>query len=92
MKNNSPFKKLYYYGISVFLIVVVLVLLSVVGIYDRMNGTHPYGYKTHNKWDTAHKQFVVWDTVVKPVYKVKETKSVTPVKIETPTPVLDTTK
>lgn len=94
MKKTSPFKTTYYYGLGVASIVLLVVVTAIVGLYNKVNGVAPFGHGRYEKWDTTYHQFVVWDTVVKPVYKQTQPtpRPKTEVKVELPTPILDTTK
>jgi len=99
MKKMSPFKSLYYTGLSAFVILVSAVILVV-------NNLLPSNFGISKKKepqnivvvDTSYQKVVVYDTVSQKVVKPVKTTSnevVTPpveVKKEIPTPILDTTK
>jgi hypothetical protein len=99
MKKMSPFKSLYYTGLSAFVILVSAVILVV-------NNLLPSNFGISKKKepqnivvvDTSYQKVVLYDTVsqkvVKPV-KTTPNEVLTPpfeVKKEIPTPILDTTK
>lgn len=99
MKKMSPFKSLYYTGLSAFVVIVLVVFLIVSNllpsnftIFDKEESENVVVV------DTSYQKVVLYDTVSQKVVKPVKTTSnevVTPpveVNKEIPTPTLDTTK
>jgi ABC-type Na+ efflux pump permease subunit len=99
MKKMSPFKSLYYTGLSALVVLVSAVFLVVINLLPSN-----FGISTKKEpqnivvVDTSYQKVVLYDTVSQKVVKPVKTTSnevVTPhveVKKEILTPILDTTK
>ena len=99
MKKMSPFKYIYYSGLSVFLIVMLFVLSGITSILFRnFDGFSCNRQKVYVIKDTVHQNVVVYDTVTQNIVKTnkisseKEKPVITESITETTPVVLDTTK
>lgn len=99
MKKISPFKSLYYSGLGVLFLILMILFALILNIVP-MDVIIKKGKNSETVVviDTTHQKVVVYDTVSQKVPKQVKTTSneviipVVEVKKETPQPVLDTTK